>query len=116
MLTLYFMLMACGPEDKTEDTSEEAATNDTTTPSTDDGVLDTMEEYVESYCSVYSLRCGGVYETQEECETDITSMWEGRVCTVVEPSLLEECIDWLAELSCDQTGWIEACDNFYSCE
>ena len=107
MLTFFLIFISC--------TEEEPKTLDTSTQETED-VLDTMEEYITSYCSVYSMRCGGVYASQEECETDISEMWADKECYVSDVPLLQECIDWLSEFPCEETGWDDSCDNFYTCD
>jgi hypothetical protein len=116
MFVLFSVLFACG--DQTTDTSSEAseASDTAAEASPAEAALDTMEEYVPAYCSAYSMRCGGVYATQAECESSIGGMWEDKECAVTDTPLLEECISWLSEFPCDETGWIDACDNFYTCE
>ena len=120
MLILVATLFACGDSKTDTAASLVSETSNETAPSMagdpNDGVLDTMEEYISSYCSEYAMRCGGIYGTQEECETSFLELWGDMTCTVHDTSLLEECVDWLSTFTCEGTGWIDACDNFYTCE
>ena len=109
---LAFALFITGCE-----TKETVETDTSVTPQEDsEDILDTMEEYITAYCDVYSMRCGGVYASQSECEAAIADMWGDKECEVTDPPLLQECIEWLAEFPCEETGWIDACDNFYTCD
>ena len=53
---------------------------------------------------------------QEECERDITAMRKGKECDVIDPPMLEECIDWLSNFPCGETGWDSSCDGLYAGE
>ena len=115
MLTVFFMaFVACSEEEpsKTDTSSSQDTSNDTVT----EDLPDTMEEYSSAYCSVYAMRCGYLYASQEECEADISALWADKECEVTDPAMLQECVDWLAEFPCDETGWDSSCDGFYVCE
>ena len=113
MLTVFFMaFVACSEEEPSKtDTSSSQDTSNVT-----EDLPDTMEEYSSAYCSVYAMRCGYLYSSQEECEADISALWADKECEVADPAMLQECIDWLSDFPCDETGWDPSCDGFYVCE
>ena len=115
MLTVFFMaFVACNEEETSK--KDTSSTLDTSNNAVSEDYPNTMEEYISSYCSVYSMRCGYVYASQEECERDIAAMWGDKECEVTDPAMLQECIDWLSDFPCDETGWDPSCDGFYVCE
>ena len=69
---------------------------------------------MEAYCTVYSVRCG-LYSSVEICMDDMISTWFSGECTVVDPDSAATCIDWLADLDCGVSGWIDACDQALDC-
>ena len=96
MFAILMTLLACG--DKTTDsgeaedtatTSDQEGTNDegasaeeeTSTDEAswaDDGILETMEDYIAAYCSVYSMRCGGVLPLSAASQSSALAPWHAR--------------------------------------
>ena len=113
---MFLLIAFLGCSSKSQDSANSKSPSENQEVPNELEVIDTMEEYISAYCSEYSMRCGGVYESQNECEADITRMWGDRVCEVTDVELLAECIEWLSTFSCEETGWIASCDNFYQCE
>ena len=121
-LALSF-LFACG--EKSTDTSTET-TDSTTEESVEETTEETsgsypgsegigeMEGYLSSYCTEYALRCG-VYSSEDYCISEMSS-WFNNTCVIVDTDALDTCVTWLSELSCEETGWIDECSNFYSCD
>lgn len=120
MLTFIFsFFFACG--EKTTDTAEsittdtaEETTEENTEETTDSNNIGDMGEYVSAYCTSYALRCG-VYGTQESCENDVAA-WYNSTCSIIDTDALNTCVDWLSEFSCEDIGWIDECDQFYTCD
>ena len=116
-------LFACG--NKSTDTAETTETTDTaeeTSEETSESLPGTEEsegvgemgDYLSSYCTEYALRCG-VYSSEETCVREMGS-WFNNTCTIVDTDSLDTCLTWLSELSCNETGWIDECDQFYTCD
>ena len=129
MIAFFSLFIAC--QEKTTDTATTETTDTTSeisegssegsTGSTGsseapeiEGELDTIEEYVASYCGEYATRCG-LYSSVDSCYEDIFGSWFNG-CTVTNTDNLKTCVDWLSELDCSEEGWIDACDNFYTCD
>ena len=125
-------LFACGEKstdtaettDTTEETTDtaEESTEDTSSGSSSEGYpgeetaegVGEMGGYLSSYCTEYAMRCG-LYTAEEDCVNDMSS-WYNSTCVIVDTDALDTCVTWLSELSCDETGWIDECSNFYSCD
>ena len=57
MLTVFFIIfVACSKEETSKTDTSSILDTSNNVASTDN--LDTMEEYISSYCSVCSMRCG----------------------------------------------------------
>ena len=129
-LALSF-LFACGEKatdtaettEETTDTAEESAeesTEDTSSgssggyPGEEAEGIGEMGGYLSSYCTEYAMRCG-LYSSEEYCVDEMSS-WYNSTCVIVDTDMLDTCVTWLSELSCDETGWIDECSNFYSCD
>ena len=106
MFAILSLFLACG--EKSTDTSEDTASESTSIDP------NSIEGYVDSYCSVYAVRCG-VYSAQEDCYNDMIT-WFDTTCSVSDETQLDTCLSWLNDLSCDESGWIDECSNFYTCE
>ena len=113
MIALFTLLLACG--EKTTDTASDDTATEDTTPTGVDAPSDSIPGYVNSYCSEYGLRCG-LYSNQEVCYEDMITWFDLDTCAVNDVAQLETCVTWLSELSCDESGWIDECSNFYSCD
>ena len=127
-LSLFF---ACG--EKSTDTAETTDTTEESTDTAEESTEDTpsgssggypgeeieegigeMGGYLSSYCTEYAMRCG-VYSSEEYCVNEMSS-WYNSSCVIVDTDALDTCVTWLSELSCEETGWIDECSNFYSCD
>ncbi len=99
------------PQDKSDDTldtsGDETEVEETPLPE------DSIEHYKNVYCSEYADRCD-IYPTIEACETEFDS-WFDADCTIVDKGTFDVCVDWLLSLDCATEGWIDECDQFYSC-
>ena len=74
--------------------------------------IETIEAYVEVYCA-YVVACG-VWPTQAACVEEVTTTWYTD-CSVASVEDLNVCADWLSGLTCEDQGWIDACDNAITC-
>ena len=123
-LTIFF---ACG--EKSTDTSSTTDTTDTAEAPSEDTSSSTsgsypgtetaegvgeMGDYLSTYCTNYAMRCG-VYSSEEYCVTEMSS-WFNDTCIIVDTDAQNTCETWLSNLSCEETGWIDECSNFYSCD
>ena len=126
------LLFACG--EKATDTAEATETTEESTDTAAESTEDTpsgsssggypgeeqaegvgeMGGYLSSYCTEYAMRCG-VYSDEEYCVSEMSS-WFNNSCVIVDTEALDTCLTWLSELSCEETGWIDECSNFYSCD
>ena len=125
-MLLYTFLIGCG--EKTEDTSVDSSEEtqdiqETAAEQTEEGesveesefsYVDTTEEYIAVYCSDFALECG-LYSSQTTCEEEIMGDWFS-TCTVTDQAKLLECVEWIAAFPCDGEGWIDACDEWFTCE
>ncbi|MAA80211.1 MAG: hypothetical protein CL916_13235 [Deltaproteobacteria bacterium] len=116
-------LFACGEKStdtavstETTDTAEESAEEtEVSYPGSEESEgIGEMGGYLSSYCTEYALRCG-VYSSEEYCVDEMSS-WFNNTCVIVDTDALDTCMTWLSELSCEETGWIDECSNFYSCD
>ena len=119
MIAIFTMLLACG-EKATDTASDDTTTEDTasgsSTGSSGAGApSDSIPGYVNSYCSEYAMRCG-LYSSQEICYDDVITWFNLDTCSVSDTAQLDTCVTWLSELSCEESGWIDECSNFYTCE
>lgn len=109
---MIWALLACTTVQDTPD--EPPETTDTEVP--EDTVstgMDTVEEYLEHYCSEYAVRCG-IYADVQTCWDEY---WDWMsTCQVNSVDDLQTCSTWLADLSCDYQGWTDACDNAFVCD
>ena len=93
---------------------ETPADTDTSAPEDTVGAeLDTVEEYLQNYCAEYAVRCG-IYPDVQSCWDDYWDVLS--TCHVQSVDDLQTCSTWLADLSCDYQGWIDACDNAFVCD
>jgi hypothetical protein len=74
--------------------------------------ISTMDEYIEAYCD-YAVGCA-LWVDLSACVDDLdeTALPGCEVVSVVD---LNACVDWLASLTCADQGWIDACDNAFTC-
>ncbi len=102
------LLLACGElEPKNADTRVDM---DTASSEEDPNSID---QYKAVYCEAYSTRCN-VYESIEACEEEFDS-WFASDCTISDKDAFDVCADWLFSLDCSVEGWIDECDQFYTC-
>ena len=95
---------------ETEETEE---TEETAPPAEEDTAL-TVEDYVTTYCATFAVPCVG-YPTVESCVDSMMEIhFEG--CTLADPVALAECDAWVATITCDETSWLPACDEFIDCD
>lgn len=120
-MLLYTFLIGCIPElpsDKSVDSSEETQNIQETaaeqTEESEFSYVDTTEEYIAVYCSDFALECG-LYSSQTACEEEIMVEWFS-TCTVTDQPKLLECVEWIAAFPCDEEGWHDACDEWFTCE
>ena len=106
-MILLSMILACGEKD---------------TENTDSSILDTsvsesvdtsIEQYKTIYCDEYAMRCNA-YDAVEDCEA-MFDRWFSPDCEIVDKETFDVCVDWLLSLDCSFEGWIDECDQFYSC-
>ena len=90
----------------------DAPTSDTDTDA--DALYPSVEDYIEAYCNAYLLRCG-MYSAVEFCVDDVMSNWFSGNCVVQSQDSAGECIEWLEDLSCDKSGWLDACSDAIAC-
>ena len=76
--------------------------------------FETIEDYVAAYCDAILVRCG-VYGTTTECVDEIMVNWFAG-CRVQSQESAETCIVWLEGLTCEEEGWIDACDQAVTCD
>ena len=74
---------------------------------------DSIDQYKAVYCEEYSIRCN-VYESVEACEAEF-NLWFASDCTISDKEVFDVCVDWLFSLDCSVEGWIDECDQFYTC-
>lgn len=74
-----------------------------------------VEAYLEAYCSALSVRCG-LYSGVDDCVDDIMTTWFSGECWIHSQRSANECIAWLEELDCEESGWLDACDEALICE
>ena len=85
-----------------------------TTPPADEDTALTVEDYVTTYCATFAVPCVG-YPTVESCVDSMMEIhFEG--CTLADPVALAECDAWVATITCDETSWLPACDEFIDCD
>ena len=72
------------------------------------------EDYIEAYCNAYLLRCG-LYSAVEFCVDEVMNNWFSGNCMVQSQDSAGECIEWLEDLSCDKSGWLDACSDAIAC-
>ena len=103
-----------GSADSETDTgASEAEVEEDVEGSTGETTL-TVEDYVTTYCSTFAVPCVG-YPSVEACvDFMIEAHFEG--CDVVDPSALHECNEWVSTITCDETSWLAACDDFIECD
>ena len=107
-MILLSVLFACGElEPKSEDSGAEM---DTAVNEVDPNSID---QYKAVYCEEYSMRCN-VYESVEACEAEFDT-WFAADCTISDKEAFDVCADWLFSLDCSVEGWIDECDQFYTC-
>lgn len=104
-MILLSVVLACGDKETT-------GTEDTSTVA---GVDTSMDQFKAVYCEEYAMRCN-LYETVEDCETDYMERFAFEPsCTIVDKEIFDICVDWLLSLDCNVQGWIDECNEFYSC-
>ena len=113
MIAIFTLLLACG--EKATDTADDTPPQDTASGSSAEVPVDGIPGYVNSYCSEYGLRCE-IYSSQEMCYEDMITWFDLERCSISDTAQLETCVTWLSELSCEESGWIDECSNFYTCE
>ena len=103
-----------GPSDSEIDTGAgEAEAEEDVEDSTEETTL-TVEDYVTTYCSTFAVPCVG-YPSVEYCvDFMIDTHFEG--CDVVDSAALRECNEWVSTITCDETSWLAACDDFIECD
>jgi len=73
-----------------------------------------VEDYVTTYCSTYAVPCSG-YPNVPDCVDFMMAVhFEG--CEVVDMDALVECDRWVSGITCDETSWLPACDEFIACD
>ena len=105
-MLLLSMLLACGDKETTTDTS----TQDTSESQSFDTSID---QYKQIYCEEYAMRCNA-YSDISQCE-EMFDRWFSPDCEIVDKDTFDVCVDWLLSLDCSFEGWIDECDQFYSC-
>ena len=103
------------PDDEAPADAELDTGEATTAPeeAEDDGDV-TLEDYLATYCTTFAVPCMG-YPSVENCvDSMMSAHFTG--CTVVDKDALAECDAWMATISCDETTWNPACDEFVSCD
>ena len=104
-MILLIIFLACGDKNTID-------TKDTFTVA---GVDTSMDQFKALYCEEYAMRCN-LYETVEDCEIDYMERFAFKPsCTIVDKETFDVCADWLFSLDCEVQGWIDECDQFYSC-
>ena len=104
-MLLLSVLLACGDKETTD-----TSTQDT---SASESVDTSIDQYKTIYCDEYAMRCEA-YATVEECE-EVFDRWFSTECEIVDKETFDVCVDWLLSLDCSFEGWIDECDQFYSC-
>ena len=105
-MLLLTLILACGDKD--------TATNDTSVDDTSIESIDTsMDQYKMVYCEEYAMRCN-IYASVEECEAEFDT-WFPADCQITDKETFDVCADWLFSLDCSVEGWIDECDQFYTC-
>ena len=103
------------PEDEAPTDTERDTGEVTTAPEESEETGDiTLDDYLTTYCSTFAVPCMG-YPSVENCvDAMMTAHFTG--CTVVDKDALAECDSWVATITCDETSWNPACDDFIDCD
>ena len=105
-MILLSILLACVDKD-TE--SADTNTHDTS------GMDTSMDQFKVVYCEEYAMRCN-LYDSVEDCEMFFTERFGfDPACEIVDKDTFDICADWLLSLDCNVQGWIDECDQFYTC-
>ena len=108
---LLLLVGACGVE--TDETPAEGQTpNDDEIVDEEETGISSIEDYVSVYCD-YAVQCN-LYAVHEQCMDDVQTRWFAD-CSVASVPDLNVCADWISSLTCEDEGWIEACDNAFDC-
>ena len=105
-MLLLSVILACGEKETTADTSAQ----DT---AVSESVDTSIDQYKQIYCEDYAMRCN-VYSDISQCE-EMFDNWFSPDCEIVDKETFDVCVDWLLSLECSYEGWIDECDQFYSC-
>ena len=108
-MILLSILLACGNKDG--DSVDTASVE--TDPSQSEIIDTSIDQYKQIYCEEYAMRCNA-YSEIEQCE-EMFDRWFSPDCEIVDKETFDVCVDWLLSLDCSYEGWIDECDQFYSC-
>lgn len=107
-MILLSILLSCADKDTRTDT-------DTQDTSESEGIDTSIAQFKAVYCEEYAMRCN-LYETVEDCETVFNETFDLHPsCEIVDKETFDICADWLLSLDCNVQGWIDECNEFYSC-
>ena len=107
-MILLSILLACADKD----TRTNTGTQDT---SQSEGVDTSIDQFKVVYCEEYAMRCN-LYDTVEDCEMAVNETFGfDPSCEIVDKETFDICADWFLSLDCNVQGWIDECNEFYSC-
>ena len=103
-MLLLSVLLACGDKETTDTSIQDTSASES---------VDTSIDQYKRFCEEYAMRCNA-YSDISQCE-EMFDRWFSPECEIVDKETFDVCVDWLLSLDCSFEGWIDECDQFYSC-